>query len=104
MLGKIKVNYKLHDESVTTDFIIVPLNVKTIIDLDTSSKLKLVKAIPHLQSEKHITSPNNSGCDSNVNHVGRNLSHEKVKATAHNSHIKSNHEGNSDLDTLLDKY
>ena len=103
VLGKIKVNCKLHDESVVTDFIIVPLNVKTIIGLDTSSNLKVVKPIPRVQSEKHITSPNNSGCDSNVNHVGQNSSREKVKAAAHNSLIKSNHDGNSDLDTLLDK-
>ena len=27
VLGKIKVNCKLHDKSVVTDFIIVPLNV-----------------------------------------------------------------------------
>lgn len=106
-MGKINLKCRLNDKSVNTDFIIVPMNVKTIIGLDTSSKLELVT--PRVASKKHITSSRTSGYNGNINLVGHTSPHEQVSVGTfqinhHKSHTKSNHDGNSDLDLLLSKY
>ena len=108
VLGKVHLNCKWNDKSVHTEFVIVPLDVKTIIGLDTSSRLELVT--PRVASENHSTSPHShkySGCDGNNNLLGHTPphNHENVSSVAsHPSPIKSDHGGNSDLDLLLTKY
>ena len=106
-LGTVNLNCILNNTVLDTKFIIVPLDVKTIIGLDTSSRLKLVT--PRCGRQLHTTSqhpPKELGCNGKHNQLGSTTpQHENVYSVAHTPPTSTTHRnGNSDLNRLLDNY